>query len=464
MAAVLRALDRCVALTFRWAVQAATCVGAGFSRTIQGLLLAVCLASTASAQPATHWVTAWAASVQGPYPVGNATVQPDLKLVFPAPETGARDQSFRLIVRPDIWGPQARLRFSNAFGTKPLTLRSVAVGLQLSGSAVITGTNTSVTFAGKAMVTIPPGGDAWSDAVSPAFARQAGLALTGRKLAVSFHVVGESGPMTWHAKALTTSYVSMPGAPLMASDEREQAFPASTTSWFFLDAVDMMAPATTSAVVAFGDSITDGTASTLNGDDRWPDVLSRRVHAAGGDRVSIVNAGIGGNRVAGPADYTAATPFAGGPSAVQRLERDVLSLSGVKAVIWLEGINDFGAAANTSVEAVQQAMRDVVSRLHARRIRVIGATLTSAVGNGTPADSGAREAKRQALNQFIRTSGVFDAVFDFDTATTDPATGAMREAFVPNSTDGGPGDHLHPNRLGYAAMAGAADLTVLLDP
>lgn len=434
--------------TFRWALRVA-------------VLLA--LACTASAQPSTHWVTAWAASVQGPYPVGNATVQPDLTLVFPSAETGARNQSFRMIVRPDVWGPQARLRFSNAFGTRPLTIRSVFVGLQLSGSALVAGTNTPVTFKGSATVTIPPGADAWSDAVSPAFARAGATALAGRKLAVRFHIVGESGPMTWHAKALTTSYVSMPDAPLVSGQEREQAFPASTTSWYFLDAVDMMMPSTTSAVVAFGDSITDGTASTLNGDDRWGDVLSRRLHVAAGDRVSIVNAGIGGNRVAGPAVYTSAKPFAGGPSAGQRLERDVLSLSGVKAVIWLEGINDFGTAANTSVDAVQQAMRDVVTRLHAKRITVIGATLTSAVGNGAPADSAARETKRQALNQFIRTSGVFDAVFDFDRATTDPATGAMREAFVPNSTDGGPGDHLHPNRLGYAAMADAADLKVLLD-
>lgn len=441
-----------------WLSRRLTLAGAAFIR----VAIVLGLAGTASAQPATHWVTAWTASVQGPYPVGNATVQPDLKPVFPSPATGARDQSFRLIVRPDVWGPQARVRFSNALGTKPLILRSVFVGVQQSGSAVIAGTNTPVTFGGKATVTVPPGANVWSDAVSPAFARQPGSALTGRKLAVSFHVVGESGPMTWHAKALTTSYVSMPGGPLASGDEREQAFPASTTSWFFLDAVDMMMPSTTSAVVAFGDSITDGTASTLNGDDRWPDVLSRRLHAAGGDRVSIVNAGIGGNRVAGPAEYTAAKPFAGGPSAGQRLERDVLELSGVKSVIWLEGINDFGTAANTSVEVVQQAMRDVVSRLHAKGIKVVGATLTSAVGNGTPADSAAREQKRQALNQFIRSAGVFDAVFDFDAATTDPATGAMKDAFVPNSTDGSAGDHLHPNRLGYAAMAGAADLNVLL--
>lgn len=270
--------------------------------------------------------------------------------------------------------------------------------------------------------------------------------------------------MTWHAKALTTSYVTRPGGGSTSADEREQAFPASTTSWFFLDAVDMRMPAGTRTIVAFGDSITDGTASTLNGDDRWPDVLSRRLHALYGDRVSVVNAGIGGNRVASPAAYPSSTPFAGGPSAAQRIDRDVLGLSGVGGVIWLEGINDFSVAANTSVDAVQQGMRDVVARLRAKGIRVFGATLTSAVGNGTPVDSAARDVKRQALNAFIRTSGLFDGVFDFDRATTDAATGAMRDEFVPNSTDGGPGDHLHPNRPGYAAMAGSIDLELLMKP
>lgn len=423
--------------------------------------LAVIGTAPLSAQPPAMWTTAWAASVQGPYPVGNVSLPTKLDQVFPSPESGARNQSFRLIVRPDVWGPQARIRLSNALGTRPVTFDDVFVGLQLSGSAVLKGTNTPVLFGGRTSITIAPGADAWSDAVA---LRTAGAGTEGRKLAVSLHVVGESGPMTWHAKALTTSYVTAPGAGSTSADEREQAFPASTTSWFFLDAVDMRMPEGTRTIVALGDSITDGTASTLNGDDRWPDVLSRRLHAQFGDRVSIVNAGIGGNRVAGPADYAPSKPFAGGPSAGQRLERDVLRLSGVSAVIWLEGINDFGVAANTSVDVVQQAMREVVTRLRAKGIRVFGATLTSAVGNGTPVDSAAREVKRQALNTFIRASGVFDGVFDFDRATTDPATGAMRDAFIPNSTDGGPGDHLHPNRLGYAAMAGAVALDALMTP
>ncbi len=417
-----------------------------------------------ASQPQQTWVTAWAASVQGPYPVGNATVQPDLTLVFPSAELGARNQSFRLIVRPDVWGRQLRIRLSNALGTKPVAFDDVFVGLQLSGSALMKGTNVPVTFQRARGLTVAPGADAWSDPVDLPFVPPGEVApLAGRKLAVSFHVVSDSGPMTWHAKALTTSYVTVPGAGSHGGDEQEQAFPASTTSWFFLDAIDMLTSAATHTVVAFGDSITDGTASTLNGDDRWPDVLSRRLHARYGNAVSVVNAGIGGNRVVGPAAYTPQQPFSGGPSAVQRLDRDVLSLTGVSGVIWLEGINDFGAAVGTSADSVQQAMRDVVARLHEKGIRVFGATLTSAVGNGSAADSLAREVKRQVLNAFIRTSGVFDAVFDFDRATSDPANGAMRDAFIPNSTDGGPGDHLHPNRQGYAAMADAIEIEKLVN-
>lgn len=437
-------------------------------RRASGALLYFCIlaflrVSPALAQPATHWVTSWAASAQGPYPVGNATVQPDLKLVFPSIDAGAHDQSFRMIVRPDVWGRQARLRLSNAMGTRAVTFDNVFVGLQMSGSAVVKGTNAGVTFGGRRSTTVEPGSDQWSDSITLPFVRpEDAVSLAGRKLAVSFHVDGDSGPMTWHAKALTTSYIALPGTGSRAHDEHEQAFQASTTSWYFLDALEMQMPSATRTIVAFGDSITDGTASTLNGDDRWPDVLSRRLHAQFGDAVSVVNAGIGGNRVAGPSAYTPQQPFSGGPSAGQRLERDVLSLSGVTSVIWLEGINDFSPATGTSVDGVQQAMREAVSRLHAKGIRVFGATLTSAVGNGPPGDSAARETKRQALNVFIRMSGVFDGVFDFDRATTDPATGAMRDAFVPNSTDGGPGDHLHPNRQGYAAMADSVDINQLV--
>ena len=435
------------------------------------LLLAPLAPVTAAAQSAPRaasgqkWVVAWAGSIQGPYPIGNPSAQPEMKLAFPSDEAGARDQSFRMILKPEIWGREARLRLSNVLGTKPVTFDGVYIGLHLTSSALVPGTNRPVTFGGKRSVTLAVGDSAWSDAVALPFVRDPGSAeLAGRKLAASFHVAGESGPMTWHAKALQTSYLSMPGAGAKGGDEAEAEFPISTTSWYFIDALDMKMPGDAGAIVAFGDSITDGTLSTLNGDDRWPDVLARRLRAALGNRIAVVNAGIGGNQVVGPKDYSPRAPFPGGPSAVSRLERDVLSLSGVTAVIWLEGINDFSKNGNATVEMVQAGMKESVARIRARipGVRVIGATLTPALGaNNANHGFPEQDEKRKALNEFIRTSGVFDGVADFDRVVIDPATGAMRPQFVHNTTVGGAGDNLHPNRLGYVAMGMAIDLDLV---
>ena len=414
-------------------------------------------------RPGEAWATSWAASVQGPYPVGNPSAQPDQRFAFPVPDAGADDQTLRLVLRPTLWGRQARLRFSNAFGIRPLTLDGGFVGLQLGGATLVPGTNRPLRFGdGRESVTIPPGGAVWSDPVELPFAADpASPLLAGRKLAVSFHVVGRSGPMTWHAKALQTSYVTAPGAGAKGQDEGEAAFPYSTASWFFLSALDVTAPVGTPVVVTLGDSITDGTASTMNGDDRWPDVLARRLHAMHGNRVAVVNAGIGGNQVLGPPDYGPERPFAGGPSALQRLERDVLGLSGVTAVVWLEGINDFSRSGDATAEAVQAGMREGVARLRAGLpgVRVIGATLVSALGSTNAAHGfPEQDEKRKALNAFIRGSGLFDAVADFDAATLDPATGGLRPEMVPESTTGGPGDKLHPNRAGYLVMGMSVDL------
>jgi lysophospholipase L1-like esterase len=441
-----------------------------FSRlTISRFILALMAAtsvSSALAQSPQKWVTSWTGSVQGPYPIGNPSAQPDLRFAFRSLEIGARDQNFRLIVRPDLWGRQVRLRFSNALGTRSVTFDGVFVGLQQGAAMLVAGSNQPVSFAGRRSTTIAPGLSVWSDAVSLPFVHEpAAPELLGRKLAVSFHVAGESGPMTWHAKALTTSYLTAPGAGAKGDAEDEQEFPFSTASWYFLDALDMMAPADASTIVALGDSITDGTASTMNGDDRWPDVLARRLHAVHGNKIAVVNAGIGGNQVVGPATYSPQQPFPGGPSAKDRLDRDVLSLYGVAAVIWLEGINDFSKNGNASIEAVEAGMRDVVSRIRAKfsGVRIIGATVTPALGS-TNANHGSPEedAKRKALNQFIRAGGLFDGVADFDAVILDPQTGGMRAEFVPESTTGGPGDKLHPNRVGYLAMGMAIDLNLLV--
>ena len=427
------------------------------------LFLLLVLASPAAF--AQQWASVWTGSAQGPYPIGNPTAQPELKFAFPSPGQGANDQTFRLIVKPDAWGQQMRIRLSNAFGTKPVTFDSAFVGLQESGSAIVTGTNKPIQFQGKSSVTVAPGASIVSDPVALPFVKPGDPVhdqlLKGRKLAVSFHVAGESGPMTWHAKALQTSYVSPPGSGAKGPDESDAAFPFSTASWYFLDAVDMQLAKPAKVIVTFGDSITDGTGTTINGDDRWPDVLSRRLHAVYGDDFVVVNQGIGGNQVAGPDDY-AAKPIPGGASALSRLDRDIVSLPGVATVIWLEGINDFGAA-DATAETVSEGFKKGVAYLRQKipGVKIYGATLTSAL-NSTPSHGRPEvEAKRKALNDFIRTSKTFDGVIDFDGVTLDSATGEVKAVYQPNSSVGGPGDKLHPNRAGYAAMAGAIDLKMI---
>lgn len=418
--------------------------------------------------PREKWITSWNASMHGPYPSGNPAAQPSLEFAFESATDGAVDQTMRMIVKPDLWGRVIRLRFSNTFGTRAVTFDDAFVGLQGGAASVVSGTNRPLTFAnGKSKkLTLAPGASEWSDPVtlpwvpaSTVSTRTTNPPIAGRKLAVSFHIVGATGPMTWHAKALQTSYLTAPRSGSHGDDD-DTAFPYTTTSWFFLDRVDVMAAPDTAVIACFGDSITDGTLSTLNGDDRWPDVLSRRLHARHGDRVSVVNAGIGGNRITGPASYSLDAPVGGGPSALDRLDRDVLSLSGLTAIVWLEGINDIAQGA--SADEVIAGMREVARRVQARGgIKLIAATLTSSVGSTTPHGTPDAEARRQAINTFIRTSGIFAGVADFDAATRDESTGGLRPAFVPNSTIGGPGDRLHPNRAGYLAMGQAVDLTLL---
>ncbi|MEN3338539.1 MAG: hypothetical protein V7647_2215 [Acidobacteriota bacterium] len=408
------------------------------------------------------WVASWRASPHGPYPSGNPSAQPALESVFVTPSEGASDQTFRLIIKPDLWGSMVRIRFTNTFGTRPLTVDGAFVGLQTSGGNIAAGTNRPLTFdGGHARVVVPAGTATYTDPVVLPFAGSADLTrLDGRKLTVSFHVVDTTGPMTWHAKALTTSYVTPPAGGSHGGDESDAAFANTTTSWYFVDAVDVIAPEATTVVACFGDSITDGTGSTLNGDDRWPDVLSQRLHRAYGSRVAVVNAGIGGNRVIGPAAYTSDAPFAGGPSALARLERDVLGIPGLSTVIWLEGINDISNGATAA--AIIDGFKEGVKRLRARGIRVIGATILPALGAAGPGGTAAADAQRQEVNAFIRSSGVFDGVADFDAVIRDAKTGELRAAFQPGSTIGGPGDHLHPNRAGYQAMGNSIDLSLLI--
>ena len=413
-------------------------------------------AAVAALHGADGWVSCWTASPHGPYPAGNAVAQPELRDILPA--SGANDQTFRLIVKPDLWSRTIRLHLTNVFGSQPVTLDGVYAGIHAGAGRILPGTNRPVRFAGKNSATIDPGKTLYSDPVMLDYIPRL-APPDARKLAISFHVPGASGPLTWHAKALTTSYLTGRGAGSHGMEEASDAFPFTTTSWYLLDSVEAMSSAGTSVIAAFGDSITDGTNSTINGDDRWPDFLSQRVHAAMGTRALVVNTGIGGNRIIGPEPYDAVKPFSGGPSALDRLDRDVLAIPGLKVVIWLEGINDLGAG--SSAEDIIAGMRKGVARLHDRHVKVIGATIVSAL-NSTPAQGTPEvDAKRKSINQFIRTGGVFDGVADFDGATLDVQTGTLKPKFQPSSSTGGPGDRLHPNRAGYQAMANSIDLALL---
>jgi lysophospholipase L1-like esterase len=268
-------------------------------------------------------------------------------------------------------------------------------------------------------------------------------------------VQGASGAISWHGKAVTTNYVTPQGSGDRTFDKSDAAFPYTTTSWYFLNAVDVMAASDTVVVCAFGDSITDGTASTINGNDRWMNNLSRRLHEKYGNRVSVVNQGIGGNTVNRPGGAS--------ESAVQRLDRDVLGLSGLTHVVWLEGINDTPAS---TPDLVIEGYKNVVARLHARHIKVVGATITSALNPTLTnpeqiAPNVLEDQYRKEINNFIRFSGLFDDVADMDAATVNPATGAMQPAFLPPSSIGGTIlDWLHPNRAGYQAMANSVPLGI----
>jgi lysophospholipase L1-like esterase len=453
-----------------------------------------------------HWVASWATSPAAYYvyaaPIRQnqalgfsttksavANIQPDLSFPFPdAKTTGATavDQTVRSIVKPDLWGHTMRVRLSNVFGNVPVTFSATTLALQEYAGNVVDGTVTRVTFGGRPSVTIPAGQEAWSDATVLTWVDDPGNPLLqGRNLAVSYAIQGDSGHMTHHSGANTTSFITAAGSGDHTQDVDGFAYEFTTTSWFFLTTVDVVAPSDTIVVCVFGDSITDGTHTTLNTNDRWANVLSRRLHNVFGNKVSVVNEAIGGNRVINPVVINATS----GPAAVDRLDRDVLGLSGLTHVIWMEGINDLGAGYGQGASPapvienpvihtpanIIAGYQNVVGRLRARGIKVIGATMISALGYNNPSegwdlntypgflasvDNGpVIDNYRQQINQYLRTSGLYDGVVDFDLATLDPATGNMKAEYLPNSQFTQlPWDYLHPNHAGYNAMGMAVNI------
>ncbi|WP_433727606.1 SGNH/GDSL hydrolase family protein [Actinoplanes sp. CA-051413] len=433
--------------------------------------VAVAQEPAATAHGSSHaWVDGWTTSAQGVYPVGYSVGQPGPVgpagpgntaplLTSALPDNQAHNQTLRMIVQPSAAGTSWRVRLTNEFGTRAVTFGRAYVGLQRIGATVVPGTNRVLTFSGRRSVTVPAGRTTLSDPVSVKVTD-----AQSQHLAVSLHVAGDSGPMTWHAAAFTTSYLSDPNAGDRTADVADTAFPHSTTSWFFVSEVQLQRR-DAATVVAFGDSITDGFFSTINGRDRWPDVLQRRVDQYSPSRraVSVVTEAIGGNMVTRIGRTPGGCTPCDGPPAVDRLDRDVLARPGVRVVIILEGINDLGGGGATA-EQVIGGYREIIRRVHARGIKIIGATLTPSAGTafglyGTPET----DAKRRTINTFIRTSGMFDGVADFAAVTEDPANpGHLLPAYDTNSSVGGPGDHLHPNRAGLLAMGAAVDVSQVL--
>jgi lysophospholipase L1-like esterase len=402
-------------------------------------LAALILAATLCVQPAgtpvaaddgQHWVGTWATAPQ--------LVEPDN--LPPAP--GFRDATLRQIVRVSLGGKTVRVRFSNAFGTSALTLVWARIARSAGEGRTALTTDRPLTFGGRASVTIPAGALAISDALAFDLPPLSDVSIT-------IYLRGAPAGITGHPGSRTTSFLQRGEA---SSDDGFGAA-ARVEHWYFLSGIDVLAGADASAIVVLGDSITDGRGSTTDQHDRWPDNLARRLQSAPrGSTVAVLNQGIGGNRLLRDGL---------GPNALARVDRDVLAQAGVRWLVVLEGINDIGTGpslrakgeAAPSAEDVIFAYEQIIERAHAHGLLVYGATIMPYEGFTymnyyTPEG----EADRQRVNAWIRTSGRFDGVIDFDAAARDPERPSRLSAAV----DGG--DHLHPSANGYRIMADAIDL------
>jgi lysophospholipase L1-like esterase len=396
---------------------------------VAALLVAVSASVSASADLRfVHWVATWTAS---PLPPGST--------FNPAPPP-FDNQTIRHIVRVSAGGWQVRARFSNAFGKTPLRIGAAHIARHATDASIVPGTDHALTFGGLPTITVPPGAVVVSDPVD------LDVPTHGR-LAVSLYLPEPTGPPTYHEVTRQTSYVSEPG-----NFAGENEFPVArpTESRYFLSVVEVLTRLDVGTVVALGDSITVGATSTVDAYRTWPDLLSARLNPHGFPRVAVVNQGVGCGRLL--FDLC-------GQNGSARFDRDVLTASGARHVIVALGLNDIGIpvivnrpAELVSADDIIVGLRQLIERARAQRLRVHGATITP-VGSSvffTPEN----EAKRQAVNAWIRTSGEFDSVIDFDAAIRDPAEPTLMRSDFRSP------DRVHPNNEGYQAMANAINLSL----
>jgi lysophospholipase L1-like esterase len=379
----------------------------------------------AIAAPPDHWVGTWATS-----PV--ALLNTDQKY-------GAVETTYREIVHVSLGGDTFRVILTNEFGLDPLTISAASIALRTSASEIDVATAHPLTFNGHASVTIPPGALVVSDSTGVKLPPLSDVAVS---IVVPVQPIQQ---VTHHSFADQTSF-SAPGNVVGA---KSLDSPTEITNWPFLKGIDVRASGDSAAIVAFGDSITDGARSTPDTNQRWPDVLARRLQADKKTRnLGVLNEGIGGNRILH--DNT-------GPNALARFDRDVLAQASVKYLVILESINDIGHAMDpakpydvVSADDLIAGFSQLATRAHTHGIKVYGATLTPYVGAKYSSPGG--EQMRQAINNWIRTTNVLDGFVDFDKATQDPANPAV----FSSTADGG--DHLHPGDAGYKAMGESIDL------
>jgi lysophospholipase L1-like esterase len=352
------------------------------------------------------------------------------------------DETIRMVVHTSIGGSSVRIRLSNQRSTTPLAVGEVDVAAQAGQATAVAGSRHAVTFSHSRTAMIAAGGELLSDPVAMSVAPDSSLL-------VSLYLPQATSSATWHSDAFDTTYLSRPGNH--AADVDDGNYVTATTSWYYLSGLDVVSPSARGSVVAFGDSITDGYNTPTGAYATWPEDLARRL--GGSHPLGVVDAGIGGNRV-----LTDVPNIWQGVSAITRFGHDALAQPGVSDVILLEGINDIGNNAGPdgaplTAQALIDGYRNLIAQAHAAGVRIIGATMLPCLDSGNYSVSG--EAIRQAANAWIRTSGAFDGVIDFDAVMQDPSDpAALNPAFDS-------GDHLHPNAAGMQAMANSIDLALL---